>query len=1100
MEGILQSLRHTFASVTGQAPTPAPGVQHSIYLTDPAPIKQAAYRQSPMKQQVIRDNVRKLLQNNLIQPSNSPWSSPVVLVMKHSGEWRMCIDYRKLNARTRKDAYPIPLIEDCLNMCKDADFLTLIDIKDAYHHVEMDPASRPLTAFVTPDGLYEWLRMPFGLCNAPATFQRYVNNALQGLAGRSCAAFFDDCIVFTKGTLQQHMEQVTQVLERLAQHGLEASYKKCKFAYRELIFVGHLVRKGTIRPDPAKLEAVSKFPEPKNLSQLKSFMGLANYYHKFIRGFALISRPLYALTRKDVPFNWTPQCVAAFETLKRALLSAPCLYAPNLRLPFILQTDASGEGIAAVLTQEVDGEEHPIAYISRQLSKAEQNYSPTEWECLAVVWAVGQFQHYLIDAPFTIVTDHAALKWLPTKKFENTRIMRWSMKLAEYTYTVQHRPGKGNANADALSRCPVPESAPESTEELDSPVRRIHYTILEVNQASLTPELPFGEWTPPPSLLAYLAQKTIKKDSKEGGEESKQATMDPALPKHLQPFALVDLTDVRRVVQAQREDPVLLNIINYKERREMPANFSEVQKKRLHFESENYALLPVERVGPSALHYCPARPRRGMSSLVPYTPRLVIPPPHRVAIIRAFHDHPLGGHFGIKRTSRKVAARYYWKTLTEDVAAYVKACGPCQTVKANRLKDKAPTGQILPPTEPFELVALDFVGPLPRHEDFSFILTMIDHFSGWCIAVPVIEQTAEIVVQCLLERLICQFGVPRRILTDRGKQFEGTLMKSFCRLLRIQQLTTTSYNPQSNGKVERINGTLKGLLETLISSPDTTAPWPQLLQSAVFSYNTSTSEATGMSPYFTLFGREAVTPGDQAAVSMEQGEDTSIPTDALALLLHRNISEAHAFIRALLDSKREVWAKEQAQLERSRTYAVGDLVYLINETGAVERPGYSLKPAAYVGPYRVVRRLNDVSYHVQWCGTRKGARTRTTLVPTHVRRMRPAAPAEAEIEPTDVNGGAGAPPPTATAVPPTLPREKTRSEMGAVDSQEAQEMNDAATDSGDRTSSPPEDAPIAERVHHRAAQQPRPVYNESLLAPSTASHAADRRLSLPRRQ
>ena len=322
----------------------------------------------------------------------------------------MCIDYRKLNARTRKDAYPIPLIEDCLNMCKDADYLTLIDIKDAYHHVEMDPASRPLTAFVTPDGLFEWLRMPFGLCNAPATFQRYVNHALQGLAGRSCAAFFDDCIVFAKGSLEKHMQAVAEVLERLAQHGLEASYKKCKFAYHELIFVGHLVRKGTIRPDPSKLDAVRKFPEPKNVSQLKSFMGLANYYHKFIRGFAIISRPLYALQRKDVPFEWTPQCVAAFETLKNALLSSPCLYAPNLSLPFILQTDASGEGIAAVLVQIVNGEEHPIAYISRQLSKAERNYSPTEWECLAVVWAVGQFQHYLIDAPFTIVTDHAALK------------------------------------------------------------------------------------------------------------------------------------------------------------------------------------------------------------------------------------------------------------------------------------------------------------------------------------------------------------------------------------------------------------------------------------------------------------------------------------------------------------------------------------------------------------------------------------------------------------------------------------------------------------------------------------------------------------------
>ena len=247
-----------------------------------------------------------------------------------------------------------------------------------------------------------------------------------------------------------------------------------------------------------------------------------------------------------------------------------------------------------------------------------------------------------------------------------------------------------------------------------------------------------------------------------------------------------------------------------------------------------------------------------MSSLVPYPPRLVIPPPYRTTLIRAYHDHPLGGHFGVKRTQKKIAGRFYWKTLYEDVARYVRECVPCQTVKANRMADKAPVGQIEPPTEPFELVSLDFVGPLPRHEDFTYILTMIDHFSGWCIAVPVINPTAEVVVQALLERLICQFGVPRRLLTDRGRQFDSSLMRSFCRMLNIKQLMTNSFNPQSNGKVERVNGTIKSSINAIVANPDTSLPWPQLLQPSIFAYNTSTSEATGMSPYYALFGREAV--------------------------------------------------------------------------------------------------------------------------------------------------------------------------------------------------------------------------------------------------
>jgi hypothetical protein len=215
----------------------------------------------------------------------------------------------------------------------------------------------------------------------------------------------------------------------------------------------------------------------------------------------------------------------------------------------------------------------------------------------------------------------------------------------------------------------------------------------------------------------------------------------------------------------------------------------------------------------------------------------VIPPPYRNPILRAFHDHPLGGHFGIKRTYRKVAARYYWRTLLDDVTKFVKECIACQAVKANRLKDKTPRGQIAPPTYPFELVALDFIGPLPRHEDFEYVLVMVDHFSGWCIAVPIIAQTGAIAAKCVLERLICQFGVPRRLLTDRGAQFNGDEFRSFCRLFGIHQLTTNSYNPQSNGKVERLNGTLKTLINSLVAAKK--APWVQLLQPSVFSYNSS---------------------------------------------------------------------------------------------------------------------------------------------------------------------------------------------------------------------------------------------------------------------
>ena len=280
-----------FAIHPDAPPTTTDGVEHSIHLLDEAPIKQRPYRLSPEKLEFVRHKVKEGLAAGTIRPSHSPWSSPVVIVPKHSGELRMCIDYRKLNAKTKKDAYPMPLIEDCLNMCKDAKFLTIIDIQEAYYHIRMAKDSRAKTAFCTADGLWEWLVMPFGLCNAPATFQRHVDFTLREHIGKICAAFFDDIVVFTNGDLKQHCRDVEKVLQTLARAKLSAKVKKCKFAYKEIIFVGHLVKEGRVYPDPSKLEAIKAYPAPTNTTELKSFVGLANYYRKFIKGYALIAKP-----------------------------------------------------------------------------------------------------------------------------------------------------------------------------------------------------------------------------------------------------------------------------------------------------------------------------------------------------------------------------------------------------------------------------------------------------------------------------------------------------------------------------------------------------------------------------------------------------------------------------------------------------------------------------------------------------------------------------------------------------------------------------------------------------------------------------------------
>ena len=556
-------LRQHLPAFAAPATTPAasPGVQHHIYLTDLQPVKSAPYRQSPEKQAAIHNIVEKELTTGVVVPSNSPWASPVSLVPKGlpdpvtgKTDWRMVIDYRRVNAKTRKDAYPVPLIEDCLNACKDADWMSIIDIKDAYHHIEMALESRGITAFVTADGLFEWTRMPFGLSNAPATFQRYVDQQLREFIGKFCAVFFDDCLVYTKGSLSKHMADVGKVLTRLHSVGLEASASKCRFAYKELLFVGHIVGKGTIKPDPDKIRAISEFPPPTNVTELKAFLGLANYYRRFIDGFASIASPLYQMLKKGVAFEWSQSRTIAFENLKAALLSSRCLYAPNHRLPFILQTDASGVGISGILSQIVEGEEHPVGFVSRQLNKAEQNYTATEWECLAVVWSIGQFEPLLIDKPFTIVTDHSALQWLATKKMENKRLTRWALTLQEYSYTIVHRPGKANANADALSRSPLTHTAPPEVpvglerETLVAGPRQAHFIRLLRGHTS---GLFRAKSRPPPAALPALP--------------------DPESDQY--EFTMVDPSELEHAVEAQRVDPSLRQLINYLEKKEVPAIF-----------------------------------------------------------------------------------------------------------------------------------------------------------------------------------------------------------------------------------------------------------------------------------------------------------------------------------------------------------------------------------------------------------------------------------------------------------------------------------------------------------------------------------------------
>ena len=401
--------------------------------------------------------VESMLDNNVIEPSNGPWASPIVLVKKKDGSTRFCVDFRQLNSVTRKDAHPIPRIDETLNALHGACWFSTLDLASGYWQVKVAPEDREKTAFTTPYGLYQFCVMPFGLCNAPSTFQRLMELVLAGLHWSSCLVYLDDIIIYSR-TVKEHLTRLEEVLERLQAAGMKLKPKKCRLLRRKVNYLGYIVSSGGVQTDPLKVECILSWPSPTTQKELRQFLGLASYYRRFVKGFASIAAPLNHLLEKGKPWEWTKVCEHAFSSLKKMLTTSPILAYPDFETEFTVDCDASGDGLGAVLSQCIGGGENVISYASRSLTKPEKKYCATRKEMLALVWAVGQFRPYLLGRPFTVRTDHSALQWLYSFKEPEGQVARWLESLAEYEFTVQHRPGKKHTNADALSRVPCQDA------------------------------------------------------------------------------------------------------------------------------------------------------------------------------------------------------------------------------------------------------------------------------------------------------------------------------------------------------------------------------------------------------------------------------------------------------------------------------------------------------------------------------------------------------------------------------------------------------------------------------------------------------------------
>ncbi|XP_073962916.1 uncharacterized protein [Choristoneura fumiferana] len=485
---------------------PVKDFEHSIDTGDHTPISVPPYRLSPIKAEILKKEIEKMIAEKVIEPCSSPWAAPVVMVPKRDGSTRVCVDYRQLNAITTPDAYPLPRIDDLLHSAKSTPYMSTIDLRAGYWQIPVKAEHQDKTAFVTPFGMYRFLRMPFGLRNAPATFQRMMDRFRISLSHIKLLVYLDDLIVMSS-TFNDHLKDLQDVFNKLNGFNLTANRDKCNFCCQKVKYLGHFITPEGLQPDPEKVSAILDTPRPRNLKHLLSFIQMCSWYRRFIPNFAKVAEPLTRLTKKNANWEWEEDQISAFAKLRELLVSSPVLAQADHTKPYTIKSDASSYALGAVLVQGEGESEHPIEYASRLLTKPERNYSTTEREALAVVWAVNKFRGYIEGGKITVMTDHQALRWLMSLKSPTGRLARWALLLQPYDINIKYIAGRVNVVADSLSRpscepaleedcglCTVMVDMPAKSKEMIKQEQQKDEAIVKIVQTLESPDEENGRY------------------------------------------------------------------------------------------------------------------------------------------------------------------------------------------------------------------------------------------------------------------------------------------------------------------------------------------------------------------------------------------------------------------------------------------------------------------------------------------------------------------------------------------------------------------------------------------------------------------------------
>ena len=984
MKSLLLKYQNCFSHQLGRTSL----IQHQIDTGDTKPIKLRPYRVSPVHKQIISNEINKMLNAGIIEPCNGPYAAPITLQPKKDGALRFCIDFRQLNAVTIRDVYPIPRIDDTLDQLQHAKYFTSMDLRSGFWQIELDPTSRDKTAFISHAGLFRFRVMPFDLTNAPATFQRLMDLVLGSLKWSCALVYLDDIIVYSSSFID-HLSHLELVLDKIQQCGLTLKIDKCQFCRTNFKYLGHIVSKDGIRPDPAKLAAVREHPVPTTLKVVRTCLGLSSYYRGFIKNFSTIAEPLMALTRKSdsKSFQWCEACQQSFDLLCQRLTEAPIISYPKFDKPFLLQLDASDVGLSAILAQQLlddDGivGEHVIGYANRTLNSTERKYSATERECLTIVFGCNYFRPYLEGVRFTAITDHNAIRWLHSTKDLNSRLARWAMQLSTYDIQIQHRPGATNGLPDALSRHPLDVILNDVHDnELLSPVVSTisstystqHYDDQLFYKTSDPGYLLLLDYfrsnsLPPSSLSIPISLFSISTNS--------TASTDSTIAN----IHFVDKINLYEQIRAvQWNDSSLLPFLNFLQHQQVPT-VDNLQK--------FYGLARLHRMIDGALYRIflirqSSRNQQFFASSSSSSERLllVIPASEVQRILQLAHDHATAAYLGRHKTLSRLTSRFHWPHMRRDIINYVQACTLCQQFKPHNQK---PGGLMKPiiVSEPWHTVGIDITGPFVKtRRGNRFILVVVDYFTKWVEFFPLPSIKATVISQTFLDEVICRFVFPIHVISDNGVQFFSDVFTQLCELLAITHQQTPLYHPQSNLS-ERINRTLKPTLALLVQNDSKS--WDLKLPEIAFALRTVPSESTGFSPAFLMFGRYPRQPLDLflPPSSITDELSTADESSAYRQQLLTQLLPAYTATRELLDLSHQTQSRHYDLNHRPLEFNIGDLEWMISLPSlAINKQRGSKMQPRREGPYKIVAKLSSLTYELEHVISHKH------LLPIHIERL-----------------------------------------------------------------------------------------------------------------